>query len=228
MVEVDASQFSRFPRRRSNRSQEFLTAIRKKNVPMTATLSLPTLGITEIDRQHRQLLNCLDDLEASVRKGYGLAGACAAILSLEDYVSRHFHYEERFLRSHVYPKLDEHIEEHRKIRAQVAMYTQQVTEGGDVSLELCLLLREWIITHIGIDDAEYAKLLRSSAWRPAGPLRSICNFPASQHDVTLTTTLKPVKPTLSASSNDYLITFAIPRSHPLRIGKVAVARSRPH
>lgn len=128
---------------------------------MITPLVLPALGITEIDKQHRQLLNCLEDLEASIGKGYGLAAACAAILSLQDYISRHFHYEESFLRSHAYPKLEEHIEEHRKIRAQVAIYTQQITGGGDVSSELCRLLRDWLITHIGISDVEYAKVLQS-------------------------------------------------------------------
>lgn len=148
------------PRHRPKRS--LLDAIHRQGVPMTTPLVLPTLGITEIDKQHRQLLNSIEHLEAWVGKGYGLAAACAAILSLQDYISSHFHYEESFLRSHAYSKLEEHIEEHRKIRAQVAIYTQQITDGGDVSSQLCLLLREWLITHIGIDDVEYAEVLKSS------------------------------------------------------------------
>ena len=130
---------------------------------MTAQVILPTLGIEEIDRQHRQLFDCLEHLEAWVGKGYGVAAACATVLSLQKYISNHFQYEESLLRSHAYPKLQEHIEEHRKIRAQVAHYAQQVTDGGDVSSELCLLVRNWLLTHIGIDDLEYAKVLNSSS-----------------------------------------------------------------
>mgnify|MGYP002368899799 FL=1 len=128
---------------------------------MTAQPVLPMLGIEEIDRQHRQLFDCLERLEAWVGKGYGVAAACATMLSLQHYISRHFQYEEALLRSHAYPKLQEHIDEHRRIRAQVATYAQQVTGGGDVSSELCMFVREWLVTHIGIDDLEYAKVLKS-------------------------------------------------------------------
>ncbi|HNC53576.1 MAG TPA: hemerythrin family protein [Accumulibacter sp.] len=130
---------------------------------MTAKPVLPTLGIEEIDRQHRQLFDCLERLEAWVGKGYGFAAACATVLSLQNYISNHFQYEESLLRSHSYPKLEEHIEAHRKIRAQVAHYAQQITDGGDVSSELCRLVRDWLLTHIGIDDFEYAKLLNSGS-----------------------------------------------------------------
>jgi hemerythrin-like metal-binding protein len=139
----------------------YYNAINSKGSSMPDLLLLPTIGITEIDKQHKQLIECLEHLELWVGKGYGLAAACAAILSLQEYIASHFHYEEDFLRSHSYPKLEEHIQEHRKIRAQVAIYTQQITDGGDVSSELCLLLREWIMTHIGIDDIEYAKFFKT-------------------------------------------------------------------
>ena len=49
---------------------------------MPDLLLLPTIGITEIDKQHKPLIECLEQSELWVGNGYGLAATCAAILSL--------------------------------------------------------------------------------------------------------------------------------------------------
>jgi hemerythrin len=120
------------------------------------TVQLPKLGIKEIDEQHAHLVECLDRLELWVGKGQGFAAALDALNSLNDYVEVHFTFEEAFMRQHGYPKLDEHIAEHRQIKAELTRLSRQVLEGGEIDQELLGLIREWIITHIGIEDVEYA------------------------------------------------------------------------
>lgn len=126
---------------------------------MAETQTLPVLGIREIDDQHAQLVACLDRLALWVGKGQGFAAALDALQALNDYVDKHFSYEERFLAANGYPKLDEHIAEHGRIRDELAKLNQEVLDGGDISEELLALVRQWIVSHIGVEDREYAKFV---------------------------------------------------------------------
>ena len=126
------------------------------NLVMSSTFQLPKIGIQEIDEQHAQLVACLDRLELWVGKGQGFAAALDALTSLNDYVEKHFAFEEELLRRHGYQKLDEHIERHRQISTELARLTRQVLDGGDIDDDLLDLIRKWIITHIGVEDVEYA------------------------------------------------------------------------
>jgi len=124
---------------------------------MPSSVRLPRLGIREIDEQHAQLVACMDRLELWVGKGQGFAAALDALNTLNDYVELHFSFEEGFLRRNGYPRLDEHIREHRRIKTDLARLTQRVVEGADIDQELLGLIREWIISHIGVEDVEFAK-----------------------------------------------------------------------
>jgi hemerythrin-like metal-binding protein len=114
------------------------------------------MGIKDIDEQHAQLLACLDRLELWVGKGHGFPAALDALTTLGEYVAKHFQYEEDLLRARGYPKLDEHIAEHRQISADLAALLQQVLDGGDITEQLLAMLRLWITQHIGVEDREFA------------------------------------------------------------------------
>jgi hemerythrin len=130
------------------------------------TYQLPLLGIHEIDEQHRHLIECLERLELWVGKGHGFAAALDAFMTLNDYVAQHFRDEEAIFRAAGYPKLEEHIDEHEKIRDELALLYQQVLDGGDVTEDLVAMVRKWMITHIGVEDMEFAD--SSSPSRAAG------------------------------------------------------------
>lgn len=125
---------------------------------MPAANTLPICGIQEIDDQHRQLFECLDHLELWVGKGHGFSATLDALGSLNTYVEAHFRFEEDFLKSRNYPKLDEHIAKHQAISAELVRLYQHVLDGGDVTEELMQLVRNWIMTHIGIEDMEFVAI----------------------------------------------------------------------
>lgn len=117
---------------------------------------LPLLGIPEIDDQHRTLLDNLERLEHWVEHGHGYAATLDALIALNDYVQWHFKDEESIYRAAGYPKLDEHILIHQKIIGDLSRLYQETLEGGDISQDLLSLVRMWLISHIGIDDMEFA------------------------------------------------------------------------
>jgi hemerythrin-like metal-binding protein len=126
---------------------------------MPHSVQLPHLGIEEIDRQHAELIACLERLELWVGKGQGFPAALDAMSALNAYVAKHFDYEEEFLRQYGYEKLSEHIAEHLEISRELARLSQQVLDGGDVSDELIGMIRHWIVSHIGVEDLEYASFI---------------------------------------------------------------------
>jgi hemerythrin-like metal-binding protein len=128
---------------------------------MPSTLSLS--GIQQIDDQHKQLVECLDALELWIGKGHGFAATLDALGKLNHYVEAHFRDEEELLRQRSYPKLDEHIAEHNLISAELAKLYQHVLDGGDVTEELLRLVRDWVITHIGVEDMEFADFFGTRA-----------------------------------------------------------------
>jgi hemerythrin len=116
----------------------------------------PILGIQEIDEQHGQVIACLDQLHLSVGKERGFPSMLDALNTLNAFVENHFTYEEGLLRHYGYPKLDEHIEEHRKISAELARLNQHMFDAGDVSKKLLGMVRTWINSHICVEDADFA------------------------------------------------------------------------
>lgn len=125
---------------------------------MTTHLVISKTGIDEIDRQHAQLLTCMENLMAFVGGRYELAAVFTAVQVLLDYVQQHFAYEENLLRNWDYPDLNKHIAEHQAIEADVRQLWVQL-ESGDASVteKLVHTIRQWIHKHINEEDIEYAK-----------------------------------------------------------------------
>lgn len=125
---------------------------------MTTPIAISKTGIDEIDRQHAQLLRCLDDLMEFVGGRYEFAAVFTAIQVLLDYVQQHFAYEENLLRSWDYPDLDKHIAGHQAIAADVRHLWVQLESGDEtVTEKLVQTIRQWILKHINEEDIEYAK-----------------------------------------------------------------------
>jgi hemerythrin-like metal-binding protein len=128
---------------------------------------LPLSGIQKIDDQHKQLVECLDELDLWIGKGHGFAATLDAFGKLTQYVEAHFRDEEDLLRERGYPKIEEHIAEHHLISAELAKLYQHLLEGGDVTEELLHLARDWVIIHIGVEDMEYADFFGTRSGQPS-------------------------------------------------------------
>lgn len=125
---------------------------------MPQQIVIKPTGIEEIDAQHAQLLNCLDDLSSFVGSSYEFAAVFTTTRALLDYIHIHFSFEENLLRSWGYPELDRHIAEHQALEADVNQLWAQI-ESGDETLGggLIMTIKKWIIGHINEEDLQYAK-----------------------------------------------------------------------
>lgn len=129
----------------------------------TAPFSLPETGIREIDRQHAELLESLQKLASWIGTPSEMAAVFSAVSYLNDYVDKHFQFEENFLAENGYPNLSQHVEEHAAIRVRVADLTSKILDGAEITEEIMTTMTQWIVGHIGEEDLEYAKFLKEGA-----------------------------------------------------------------
>ncbi|MFH1872062.1 MAG: bacteriohemerythrin [Pseudomonadota bacterium] len=128
---------------------------------MSWTDSLLT-GIDEIDEQHQVLFDVLARLELAVSSEDKWSAVHFAIVELTNFINIHFAVEEALLRLHGYPDLDAHIAAHRAFSADLAEIKQHSIRQ-DVSDEMMVLVKTWLVEHIGVVDKAYVPHLRTAA-----------------------------------------------------------------
>lgn len=122
-----------------------------------------SVGLDEVDAQHRQLLQIIDRMHDAMKMGGKPAAISAVVNELIGYTRYHFAFEERLMESAAYPGLEEHRRRHRAMVAQVETFREQALTGSAaVSLKLMAFLKDWLSRHILETDRRYAAHLRAA------------------------------------------------------------------
>ena len=126
---------------------------------LTQWMNEYSVGIDEVDDQHKVLINCIANLEQAIDSGDEKQRWSAihyAIVQLSDYTRVHFSVEESLMRILKYPGCAEHIAQHQVFVKYLAdMERRSITQ--DISEdEIVGFLRNWLLTHILEDDKRYA------------------------------------------------------------------------
>jgi hemerythrin-like metal-binding protein len=119
-----------------------------------------SVGIEEIDRQHKKLVSLIAELHEAMKEGRGAAALNRILGDLVTYTRVHFDSEERLMEKHGYPALDAHKREHAALSRKVSDYVEQVRSGA-VSLtpEVLGFLKDWLVNHILHTDKNYGPFL---------------------------------------------------------------------
>jgi hemerythrin len=118
-----------------------------------------SVGIDEIDDQHKMLIDCIANLERSIEDNDEKQRWTAihyAIVQLSDYTRIHFSVEESLMRILDYPQRETHIAQHKVFVSflqdiQRKSITRDVTED-----QIARFLRDWLLMHISNEDKNYA------------------------------------------------------------------------
>lgn len=119
-----------------------------------------SLGIAEIDAQHRELVDLLNRLFVSVVQRDKDTVTVQILDALLDYTKTHFVLEENLMRRSGYDgvKYATHQDEHQRFVEQVARVAHKnLAEGKSVSFELIHFLKRWLRDHILVADKQYAQ-----------------------------------------------------------------------
>ncbi len=118
------------------------------------------VGISEIDRQHKLLVDIVNELyyEAGQKRGHEMLGRILG--GLVEYTKTHFTYEEGLMAMHGYPDLEAHQAKHKKLVARVMEFQGRVTANDETVLEeLLQFLKDWLAHHIQGTDKKYVPFL---------------------------------------------------------------------
>jgi hemerythrin len=117
-----------------------------------------SVGIEEIDEQHKVLVGLLNDLNRAIHEHHGNE-ACLAILDrLVDYTRIHFAVEESLMRIFEYPDYENHKAEHEELVEEVLGLRREIVEDHrKISFKLLHFLKMWLTQHIMSSDQEYSE-----------------------------------------------------------------------
>ena len=119
-----------------------------------------TVGVKELDDQHRSLLNTINTLIEEQEDKYEAAKFSPALSSLIYYAYTHFATEERYLLQVHFPDLKQHVLEHIDFIMKTLGLALRVESGGDETrIELLRYLKEWYSSHVLGTDRQYIPFL---------------------------------------------------------------------
>ncbi|MCP3175704.1 bacteriohemerythrin [Desulfuromonas sp. KJ2020] len=121
-----------------------------------------SVGIVEIDRQHKKLLALVNKLYRALKGGQGNQVLGEVLDELIAYTQGHFSSEERMLQSKGYPDLAAHKKLHADLVEQVASLREQFSQGkATLSSDVFNFLKSWLTNHIQKTDKAYGPFLNS-------------------------------------------------------------------
>ena len=116
-----------------------------------------SVGVAEIDVEHKRLVAMLNDLYDGIQSGRGKEALGKTLDGLVAYTGNHFQHEERLFVQTGYPAAVAHKLEHETLVTQVleiqAKYKAGATEV--LSLEVMGFLKTWLAQHIMGSDRKY-------------------------------------------------------------------------
>lgn len=112
-------------------------------------------GIKEIDDQHRQLVDYLNQLYDVIVKN-NRDGIVLIFEQIIDYTQFHFTFEESIMKENDYEYYIPHKHIHDLFIKRVLHYKERFEHGENIAEELHALLKRWLINHIAHDDKNFA------------------------------------------------------------------------
>ncbi|MFH1194416.1 MAG: bacteriohemerythrin [bacterium] len=121
-----------------------------------------SVGIKQIDDQHKHLVDLINELHDSMKVGKGKEVLGLIIKKLTDYTVFHFGTEEKLFKEYGYPDMKIHVETHNKLVNQVKALQLDFNKGKAVlTMEVMNFLKEWLTNHILGTDKKYTAFLNS-------------------------------------------------------------------
>jgi hemerythrin-like metal-binding protein len=119
-----------------------------------------SVGIDEIDEDHRKLVSIFNTLNHAVIEGESPDYLAAVLEELINCTVWHFSHEERLMLKHRYPEADAHKAEHRDlIGSAKALQEKILAANKGVAEDHLLFLERWLAEHILTADMRLGSYL---------------------------------------------------------------------
>ncbi len=123
------------------------------------------VGNEEIDKQHYELLTNSIKLLHMVDQENKKSEIEKFILFLDDYVSKHFTTEEKYLHDNKYPFIDHQKIQHRRFTVQFEQLKNEINESKMsktfLMFKIQILLIDWVVNHTLKEDKHFGKYINN-------------------------------------------------------------------
>jgi hemerythrin len=121
-----------------------------------------SVGVKEIDNQHKDFIAALNSLLDSMARGKGRENIGDQLYFIEGYVDKHFKMEEEYMRRFMYPKYHAHKAIHDGFKKEMAdIKSEFETKGPQIKLVIRIEknMLDWLINHIHEVDKKLGAFL---------------------------------------------------------------------
>ena len=124
-----------------------------------------SVGITEIDDQHKELFRQVDNLIHAMNTGKGRDEVINIIGFLETHITDHFGLEEKQMLVLNYPLFPAHKAHHTTFITEFWAMKKNFEENGATcafTAHLNVMLNDWIKNHVCVVDKELGKFIKAA------------------------------------------------------------------
>ena len=122
-----------------------------------------SVGVDEIDRQHKMFIAVINELNDAMRKGKGQDLLEAIVKKLDYYATSHFMTEENYFALFGYPEADSHKKEHASFIKKTSDIRRDLSERKPaLSVDVMDFLSRWLRDHIMSTDKKYSTFFREN------------------------------------------------------------------
>lgn len=116
-----------------------------------------SVGIPEVDQEHRQFIQSISDLNLAIASRMDLAEIKRRIQRILDNADLHFAQEETLLRQWSYPDADDHANKHVQIREALLKIMAPCTKDSlePQWIRAGLEVKNILVNHLVIEDIKY-------------------------------------------------------------------------
>ena len=122
-----------------------------------------SVGIPEIDADHRRFIALLNELNRSITERMKATEIHKRLQHVIDDTERHFEQEEKFLKEWRYPNAGVHAGIHKQVLNTLKKIQDSFIPYGLEAewLDAALIIKNILISHIQIEDMQYANYFKS-------------------------------------------------------------------
>jgi hemerythrin len=114
-----------------------------------------SVGHPLLDEQHQQLFDLCKRAIDCTSGSHEHKNIHEILNDLVEFVRMHDAYEESLLKISNFPLLDEHVEEHRQVMAELLHFIHELMTGSINEASLADYLCRWLKGHVLISDMKY-------------------------------------------------------------------------
>jgi hemerythrin len=120
-----------------------------------------SIGIQELDEEHKQWLAILNELHSAMNDNNDVKTIQDVVMRMLEYTAMHLTHEETHMLEHKYNLFESHKEKHSLLIHKIKLLLEHVNEGSNfrLAIETFSLLKKWLTNHIMVSDKKYGEYI---------------------------------------------------------------------